>query len=491
MDGSLHTGFAPRAGAAPYRSPLRIAIIGGGASGVIAAANLSRETHGETEIWLIERRREIGRGLAYAAGDPDHLLNVRASNMSAFADDPDHFLRWLEARASANGLDAPTRACFAPRMAYGDYVQDLLNAPAARTVTRLTNECVSVEETACGVRVYLHSQARLDVDLAILAIGHDVRRVPVGEVEALDAWDHAALSTIEPDAAVLIVGTGLTMVDVVVSLHGRGHRGPITAVSRRGLAPFGHSPFHGSVAPRVLSRESVPLGAPVSRLARWLRDDARVAEVESSDWRGAVDALRPHTRALWQAMSADQRRRFLRHARPWWDVHRHRMAPAVSEVIDKLRANGQLRIVAGRIETAVRVGGAVHVAVRRRGAAAADVLTAGHVIGCTGSPESPDRSRDPLIRALLREGVARPDPLGVSLDVTDAGALIDASGRPSRRLSAIGPPSRAALWEVIAVPDIRDQCASMVKRLARREDVSPASAPPRRSELHMARASHL
>jgi uncharacterized NAD(P)/FAD-binding protein YdhS len=426
MDGSFDTTFLTRASAPPCRPPTRIAIIGGGASGVIAAANIARATRGEADIVLIERRGEIGRGVAYSTRQADHLLNVRAANMSAFADDPDHFFRWLDARGSGFGVDAPTRACFAPRMVYGDYIRDLLNAPSARDVRRVSDACVAIEETGHGVRVTLQSGSTLDVDLAILATGHDVRCAPIGEVKALDAWNAAGLAAVGPDDPVLIVGTGLTMVDVVLSLQARGHRGPITAVS------------------------------------------------EGGDWRAAIDALRPHTRALWQAMTKDQRRRFLRHARPWWDVHRHRMAPAVSEIVDRLRSDGRLRSLAGRIEAATRSDDGIEVTVRRRGAAASEILAFSHVVGATGSPDGPHRSRDPLIRALLCGGVARPDPLGISLDVTDAGALIDASGHPSERIFAIGPPSRAAFWEMIAIPDIRDQCAELAARLASSLSLTPA-----------------
>ena len=468
MQGRLDTDFVAPVGG----GPVRIAIIGGGASGVLAAANLARASGGEAEIVLIERGGDIGRGLAYSTREPDHLLNVRASNMSAFADDPDHFFRWLLVRGSEFGLEGVTPACFAPRMVYGEYLRDFLNEHPARGVRRVTDECVGVEDNGRGVRVRLRAQGSLEVDTAILATGHDVRATPVGDIQALDAWDQDGLASIEPDEAVLIVGTGLTMVDAVLSLHRRGHRGAITAVSRRGLAPT----THGPCAPRAISRASVPLGAPMSQLMLWLRREARFAQAEGGDWRGAVDALRPHTRALWQAMTTSQRRRFLRHARPWWDVHRHRMAPPVSQVVDSLRSDGRLRILAGRIESATGCDGAIQVTVRRRGAAGAETLAVGHIIGATGSPDGPQRSRDPLILDLLQTGAARPDPLGISLDVTDAGALIDAAGRASERIFAIGPPSRAAFWEMIAIPDIRDQCAGLARRLARGACVPPASS---------------
>jgi uncharacterized NAD(P)/FAD-binding protein YdhS len=246
MDGNLDAPTLACMGERSYRcTPVGIAIIGGGASGVIAAANVARELQGAAEITLIERRSELGRGLAYSTPEPDHLLNVRAGNMSAFADDPDHFFRWLRERGPALGVENATRTTFAPRMVYGAYVRDLLEAPATRGVRRMADTCVTIEEVAGRARVSLRLHGHLEADLVVLATGHDVRPAPVGEVEALDAWDNAGLAAIDPPAAVLIVGTGLTMVDIVLALCRRGHRGPITAISRRGLAPAAHTIAHG------------------------------------------------------------------------------------------------------------------------------------------------------------------------------------------------------------------------------------------------------
>jgi len=252
------------------------------------------------------------------------------------------------------------------------------------------------------------------------------------------------------------------MVDVAVTMQGRGHQGPITAISRRGLLPQAHRPG----ACGQSDDEGPPIGAPVSELMGWMRERARSREAAGGDWRAAIDALRPHTQALWRAMTTDQRRRFLRHARPWWDVRRHRMAPEVARIIDGLRAEGRLRILAGRIAGARWVNGEVQVRVRPRGAAAEEALRADHLIACTGTPDGPSRSTDPLIRSLLADALARPDPLDLGLDVAADGAVIDGAGRPSDRLFAVGPAARAASWEIIAVPDIRSQCAALAARVA-------------------------
>ena len=61
------------------------------------------------------------------------------------------------------------------------------------------------------------------------------------------------------------------------------------------------------------------------------------------------------------------------------------------------------------------------------------------VLNCAGPGADYDRIPDKLIRGLLRDGVARPDPLRLGLDVTGNCALLNKDGAISRRLFAVGP----------------------------------------------------
>jgi uncharacterized NAD(P)/FAD-binding protein YdhS len=200
-----------------------------------------------------------------------------------------------------------------------------------------------------------------------------------------------------------MLGSGLTMVDVVLSLDGQGHRGPITALSRRGLLPLPHA----KPIPRPAAAEVVPFGAPISELTAWLRRLAASMATEGADWRSAVDALRPHTSALWQAMSLGQRRRFLRHAKPYWDIHRHRMAPEITERLRALVTEGRLQIVAGRVIATERNERGVALHFRRLGRAGTEIRQVARVVDCTGLADDPLRSTNPLIAALLASGAAR------------------------------------------------------------------------------------
>jgi uncharacterized NAD(P)/FAD-binding protein YdhS len=250
--------------------------------------------------------------------------------------------------------------------------------------------------------------------------------------------------------AVLLIGTGLTMVDLALSLDSAGYRGRIVALSRRGQVPRSHGDFE----PAPVSLADVPRGS-VSGLWRWLR--RRSAEV---GWRAAVDSLRPHSHALWQSLGPAEQRRFLRHARPWWDVHRHRIAPQVAETIHEMIAGSRLEIVAGRVVATHPGDAGLEVEICRRGAARTTTETFDYVFNCTGPLHAIEQTRNALLRGLLDGDEVRADHLGIGLDA-------DSESRVGTRLWALGPLTKGRYWEIIAVPDIRGQAAAVAEDIAR------------------------
>jgi uncharacterized NAD(P)/FAD-binding protein YdhS len=261
-----------------------------------------------------------------------------------------------------------------------------------------------------------------------------------------DPWGPRARAAVETLAQeggdALVVGTGLTMVDLALSLDAAGHRGRIFAVSRRGLAPRAHAEFE----PAPVDADELPRGN-LRRLGNWLR--RRSAQV---GWRAAVDSLRPHTQQLWQELDVEQQRRFLRHGRAWWDVHRSRIAPAVASRITAFIAEGRLEVIAGRVVSAASMASSLDIEIRRRGAEATQRFGFAYAFNCTGPLHSIAHSNDPLLRHLLDRATVRPDPLGIGLDV-------DQRSRAGERLWALGPLTRGCYWEIIAIPDIREQAA--------------------------------
>jgi uncharacterized NAD(P)/FAD-binding protein YdhS len=439
-----------------------VIIIGGGASRTLLAVQLLRDPSAHVRVTLVEKGQQPGLGLAYSTSNPSHLLNVRAANMSAFADDPDHFVRWLAMDRAAGELECADRFCFVPRKIYGRYIGSLLEPflPCDGRPSRLRivrRECTAVTETVAGVEVVFDDGMRVAGDIAVLATGNEASRAACQAGIAQNPWDALAREQIPKDGRVLILGTGLTMVDTVLSLLQAGHTGPIVALSRRGLLPH----VHRDVVATPINADEVPFGTDVSYLLHWLRTRAEQTQTGGGDWRSVVDGLRPFISDIWRKLPTPQRRRFMGHARPWWDIHRHRMAPQVAVRIDHTLAEGQLKIIAGRIMSVVAENGDTTVHYRRRGAKQIETLQVAAILDCTGISSNPGHSPNPLVRDLLSRGLTRPDPLELGLDVTESCALINQSGRASQRLFAVGPITRGRFWEIMAVPDIRVQCANL------------------------------
>lgn len=442
-----------------------VLIIGGGFSGTLLAINLVRM--GASVILFERNEQALAKGLAFGTRRPEHLLNVRASNMSAFPDDAGHFLRWM-------GFSVGEQANrFVPRLAYGQYLRELLIKTLGSTRGRLIirpDHVVDTLETARGVEVQLANGARVPGRAAVLALGNFPPRLPAvlaglpPPLAQADPWGQAALDGLQRDDPVLLVGTGLTAVDVILTLDRAGHRGPITALSRRGLAPRQHL----EAGPDF---EAVPL--PAARGSALIR--AVRARAEHVGWRAAIDELRPHTHTLWRLHSPEAQARFLRHARAWWDVHRHRLAPAVAARLDAMQQSGQLRFVAGRIVEARAA--ADHAAVRwaARGSGAIETISAARVINCTGTEGDIGEARQPLLQALLQRGAIRPDAHRLGLDVDPLWRLCDHAGVPASRLFAVGPLTKGIAWEMIAVPDIRRQVWGLAQILAGRTSSADAA----------------
>lgn len=429
-----------------------VAIIGGGFSGTIIAAQLARR--GIRSV-VIEGSDRLGRGVAYSTTEPAHLLNVPAEAMSAWPDQSDHFAE----RAEAEGGD---RLGYAQRQLFGRYLGEILDEAKATGCTD------AVEATALRAKrqngawtVELETGATIDARALVLAVGNQEPAplsafTGIGHRFVSDPWGVVAREAVQDLAstgdAALLIGTGLTMVDLVLSLDAAGHRGKIVALSRRGLIPHAHSDY--AAAP--VEAHEVPSGS-LRALFRWLR--RRSAEV---GWRAAVDSLRPHTQALWQSLNGEEQRRFLRHGRAWWDVRRSRIAPEVARTIARLIGEGRLEIIAGRAISARDLGDELEVDIRRRGVASAQTMRFARAFNCTGPLHAIARTREPFLRSLLDSGQVRPDHLGVALEVDERSR---AAG--GERVWALGPLTRGCYWEIIAVPDIREQAAAVAEDITR------------------------
>ena len=436
-----------------------VAIVGGGFSGTILAAQLARRS---IQSVLIDASGRVGQGIAYSTDEGEHLLNVRAEAMSAWAGDPNHFAE----RYESEGGD---RRGFAQRRLYGRYMGDIARKAAASGHMRVLHASATGARRDNGSwRVELDDGSVVKADLLVVATGNqnpqELSCVSAISRFIANPWGEPAKRAVEMLARnsgdALLVGTGLTMVDLAVSLDTAGHRGRIVALSRRGQMPRAD----GDYEPAPIGSGELP-PASVRAITRWLR--RRAAEV---GWRAAIDSLRPHSHQLWQSLSPDEQRRFLRHARPWWDVHRHRIAPQVAATIHRLVAEERLEVIAGSIVAATELENCIAVELRRRGRSNPEKARFAYAFNCTGPLHAMERTSDPLLRSILDAGFARADHLGIGL-------AVDSNCRAGERLWALGPLTKGRYWEIIAVPDIREQAAQVAKDIEREihEWVRPTS----------------
>ena len=459
--------------------PRLIAIIGAGLSGTTVAIQLLRRVApGSVRILLIDSRDEAGAGVAYATRDYPYPLNVAAGQMSLDPTHPHDFLEF----ARGQGIDA-TAADFLPRQVYGDYLRArLAEAHAAQPRTEfelLHARVLQLRRNVTGrFEVWLDDGRALAPDHVVLALGNAPPATPP-ELEPIvgtpfhvhDPWSLGHFTNRDVES-VLLIGSGLTMIDAALRLAAiRPRPRHIYVLSRHGLLPQSQA---GTVRP-ALQPDIARITSQHSSLRALVRETrVLAAEVEAGggDWREVITRLRPQLSTLWRGLDQQQRARFLRHARAYWEVHRHRVPAAPLAAVQTLQRMGVLEVHAGHLEELRVVDGVVEVSWRPRGARRRRAWLVDRVVNCTGPDSRIERQSDPLVRSLLANGLVRADPHGLGIDVADDGRVIARDGRPVDSLWYLGPWLRARDWECTAVPELREHAARLAQLLA----AEPASA---------------
>ncbi len=441
-----------------------IAIIGGGASGVLTAIHLLHAATTPVRIALYEPQPTLAQGVAYATPYPEHLLNVPAQRMSAFNDQPDDFLDFLSPDPQERAALAPA---FVERHRYGEYLRDRLaraRDAGIATLEHVTQPVTAMNRCAGGWRLQLADGAEAGCAAVVLAVGNRPRPLPARGTSglsadaSLSAWDFDAVRAVPPDARLCIVGSGLSMVDAVLSFVATGHRGAIHVLSRHGWLPQPHA------AHAVADFDPAQL-LPLDLRARlrFVRQRAREAASAGVPWQAVMERLRPHGQALWRSLSGADQRRFLRHVVRLWDVHRHRVAGSVHAQMQALIDRGQLRLHRGRLDTVMQVGRCVQVGARVRGQPGLE-LEVDRVVNATGVEMRVQTMRNPLLTGLLGEGHAQAGPHGIGIAADDAGRVLDAEGRAQPDLWVLGSLRIGSLWETTAIPELRGQAEAVARQ---------------------------
>lgn len=471
-----------------------VVIVGGGFSGTLSAVQLLRRAP-NLSVAVVDKGSLPGLGVAYGTKYSCHLLNVPAGSMSALPQEPDHFLRWAQANFGA----LVQATSFLPRALYGRYIGSILEEITGRkgagNFQWVHGEVSSITQRPPRIEVQLTHGGTLDSQFVVLAAGNFPPanlKIPGLSADSQryvrSPWSEAALREIPSTGSVLLIGSGLTSVDLAVSLKSENFAGHIHILSRRGLMPHIHR--EAGQWPQFWDEQSP---RTIRGLIGLVREQIRTSQRAGGDWREVIDGLRPVTQSIWQSLALAERRRFLRHARSYWEVRRHRVAPEIGHTIAKLVQDGQATVHAGRVTNYREFPDHAEVDLRARKTRTQRTLQVDRVINCTGPETDCRRIDDPLIKNLLAHGLARPDPLFLGLDVDANGALIDSAGAPSAALFVVGPARKGFLWETIAVPELRMQASELAEHLVRMFDAyfpqdlataAPAEATDRGEPCH-------
>ncbi|MFG0290653.1 MAG: FAD/NAD(P)-binding protein [Rhodopirellula sp. JB044] len=467
------------------------AIIGGGFSGTLAAVNLARFAKTPHRVVVINSGRPFGRGTAYGTTRNEHLLNVAARNMSAFPDHPSHFFEWLRSRCDFDAVDDATlRETFIPRRIFGDYVRCLATQYLGSADPRSNVQCEVIEDVAIDIEprgasqnaqpdggkggiVTLENGEPIEAESIVLATGNQppaglpgANRLSNDSRYCGNPWMNWHENLPADDKHIVILGTGLTAVDVIVTLRHKGWCGKVTAISRNGMVPQRH--FRGIEWPHAVPDDGQ--SRSLKELAGLIQQDCQRLRGASQNPAIAVDKLRGRTQQLWKTLTLDERKLFLKKYAADWNVIRHRIAGPIHDAITDALDCGQLTIRPATIQslTAGEDGIEIHL-VGREGQE--KMIEGDLVINCTGPKSRFSDSNLPLYRNLFDRGLAKPDEMDMGIAVSDEFEVLDANDQASPFLHAIGPILKGTLWESIAVPELRQQAFHVAQSILHQEPV--------------------
>jgi uncharacterized NAD(P)/FAD-binding protein YdhS len=474
----------------------RVVIIGGGFSGALVFANMIKMAESNLVIEWFEPHA-LGEGLAYSTKNAIHLLNVRAERMGAFGGKPEHFYEWLVSDSGKSIIadlwpdHEVTSDSYVPRIVYSAYIKHIVQealAEANRKQIVVNIHPVSVTDASLynddtqQLMLHYHEDGKthkLIVDIAVLAIGNLPPRSNRFQAELIavkneyvdNVWnnmpDHIfpdRVHELSVDSEIVIVGTGLTMVDTVLTLKAKGYRGRITAISRRGVIPNVH--IHSKSYPACEWMRH-PQYAPRTALGLLvqLKQEVRKAESEGYSWQSVVDSLRPATQTLWKQLDVHEKRKFFHRLSAFWNVHRHRMAPEIYNEIRSLEQNDTLQIIAGRICSINSDEDGIAVVYRKHSTHGTETIHPALVLNCTGPEYDITVSDHGLLKSLYDCELITVGSLRAGIEVTEAGT---AKGKAQDTLFPIGTLMVGELLECTAVPELREQAQVVARQVLAR-----------------------
>lgn len=451
-----------------------VVIIGGGVSGAGVAYHLGLSGRfAPGHIVIFEPRAKLGAGLAYDTPDPAHRINVPAARMSLLPDDQEHFQRWIEAH-DAVADDAIARESegrlFPRRSVFGDYlnamVRPLVESGAIRHVAARVTD---VTRRGGGWLVSDEEGRQIRADILVLATSHPAPTPPASLTRVLaghhgfvpDPTRFDALDKIGENDRLLVVGNGLTSADIIASLALRGHHGEITAISRRGLRSRGHA----SVSQDPYGDFVTAPAETASRLLKDIRTTIKAAGAEGLSWHAVIDQVRGQGNALWRALPIAERRRIVRHLRPFWDVHRFRVAPQVERASEDAIADGRLTVLAASIQSVKVEGERVDCVLRLSRSAKMIERSFDAVVVTTGPGHRAIIESQPWLAKLADEGYLALDATGLGLACTTTSQAMGPSGQIAPSLFISGPLARGTFGELMGLPQVSEHALFVAEQV--------------------------
>ena len=447
---------------------MKITIVGGGASGTLLAANLLRQSSTRPfEVNLVEKRSNVGRGVAFGTTRESHLLNVPAGRMGAFPEDVGHFHRWLTEKGHDFGPND-----FVPRLLFGEYLRFIFtsaveNKPAHVKLNLIDDEAVDMSAENNGAQVMLRSGEILISQKVVLAFGNFVpphpsvanRSFTTADKYFLDPWNERLYESINPEDSIFIVGTGLSMVDVALHFDKHRHKGKIYAISTRGLLPARHELGH-TYSPFT---DELKQMTRITDMLKAVRRHIGSAESGGSNWRAVIDSLRPETQELWLQLPLAEKKYFKQHLSRYWNVARHRMPASAADVLDVMQNEGRLEILKGRLKSIEHKDGEFRISFSNPDEARTVVADA--LVNCIGSESDFTKIDRPFVKNLIARRHVRNDELSMGIAASPDGSVVDKHGRYSNVVFTLGTALKGTLWETTAIPEIRAQASKLALTL--------------------------
>jgi len=459
-----------------------ITIIGGGFCGTTTLIQLLKQTDIPLNILFINKENPVAKGIAFSSYNKNHVLNVPVAKMSALPDDPDNFINWIKAKPEYKDfVDDELPDAYLPRVIYGNYLAELFNEtlhnlPAFVNVEQINDEAFDIKPLSIGAEIIFRKSSPVIADKIVIALGNFNPGNPNIKNESFynsknyfqNPWSIEAVTGLKENEDVLIIGTGLTMVDNVLSLLENNFRGKIFAVSTNGYFPL----FHKKRSPYTEILKELHPPYDISKLYNIFRKHIKYVLSNGITGEAVVDAVRPKTQEIWLSLSLDDKIKFMSHIRHLWGVARHRLPKGIYFQMQDLISKGRLEIIAGRLQELNEVNDNVQVVLKERMSQEKREFTVSRVINCTGPQTDLTKVDKALVVNLLKRGLIIPDEMKLGINALPDGTIIQKDNSISTILFTIGSMLKGILWESTAVPELRAQAKTLAAELIKQLSVT-------------------